>query len=114
IKKFPLLIIAFGILFLVVIQSAGTLVESIYILDLMNSNLDEKALGVLFFFAPLSLLPLFKKGGRLLVWTLFGVLFVARGLTPYLNTANRLPAAGIATAVSISLFFLLVPSTPTI
>ena len=113
-KKSPLLILAFGILFLFIIQSAGTLVESIYILDLMNTNLDEKALGVLFFFAPLLLLPFFKKGGRLLVWTLFGVLFVARGLTPYLNTANRLPASGIATAISISLFFLLVTSKPTI
>lgn len=113
-KKFPLLIIAFGILFLVVIQSAGTLVESIYILDLMNSNLDEKALGVLFFFVPLLLLPFFKKYQRLMVWILFGLLFAARGLMPYLNTANRLPASGIATAVSLSLFFLLITGTPTL
>jgi hypothetical protein len=66
-QKHRFLIVAFGILILFIIQSAGTLVESIYILDLMNSNLDEKALGVLFFFAPLLLLPFFKKGQRLLV-----------------------------------------------
>jgi endonuclease/exonuclease/phosphatase family metal-dependent hydrolase len=111
-KKTLLRVIAFAILFLFVIQSIGTLVESIYILDLMNSNLDEKALGVLFFFAPLLLLPLFKKHARPLVWILFGVLFIARGLTPYLNTTNRLTASGIATAASLSLFFLLITSWP--
>ena len=61
----------------------GTLVESIYILDLMNSNLDEKVLGLLFFFAPLLLLPFFRKGQNLLMWLLFALLFIARGLTPY-------------------------------
>lgn len=113
-KKTHLLIIAFGILFLFFIQSAGTLVESIYILDLMNSSLDVKALGVLFFFAPLLLLPFFKKGQRLLVRILFILLFVARGLTPYLNTANRLTASGVATAVSLSLFFLLITAKPAV
>ncbi len=113
-KRSHLLVITFGILLLFFIQSAGTLVESIYILDLMNSNLDEKALGVLFFFAPLLLLPFFKKGQRLLVWILFCLLLVARGLTPYLNTANRLPASGIVTAVSIGLFFLLISNLPAV
>jgi endonuclease/exonuclease/phosphatase family metal-dependent hydrolase len=111
-KKSLLLVIAFAILFLFIIQSIGTLVESIYILDLMNSNLDEKALGVLFFFVPLLVLPFFKKDQRLLVWILFGLLFVSRGLTPYLNTSNRLIASGIATAVSLSLFFLLITGQP--
>ena len=113
-NKQPILMIVFGILFLFIIQSAGTLVESIYILDLMNTNLDEKALGVLFFFVPLLVLPFFKKGQRLLVWILFGLLLISRGLTPYLNTANRLTASGIATAVSLSLFFLLISTKPSI
>ena len=113
-KKPLFVVIAFAILLLFIIQSIGTLVESIYILDLMNSNLDEKALGVLFFFVPLLLLPFFKKHARLPVWILFAVLFVARGLTPYLNTANRLTASGIATAASLSLFFLLITSWPTL
>jgi hypothetical protein len=63
-KKSPVLVIAFAVLFLFIIQSIGTLVESIYILDLMNSSLDEKALGVLFFFAPLLALPFYKKNPR--------------------------------------------------
>jgi endonuclease/exonuclease/phosphatase family metal-dependent hydrolase len=111
-KKTHLLILAFAILFLFMLQSVGTLVESIYILDLMTGGLDEKALGVLFFFAPLLLLPFFKKGQTTLFWFLFGVLFASRGLTPYLTTGNRLVVSGIATAVSISLFFLLVTSKP--
>src|SRR4030042_2765115 len=111
-KKSHLLIIAFAILFLFMIQSIGTLVESIYILELMNSSLDEKALGVLFFFAPFLVIPFFKKDQRLLVWILFALLFVAHGVTPYLNTTNRLAASGIAIAASLSLFFLLVTRQP--
>jgi endonuclease/exonuclease/phosphatase family metal-dependent hydrolase len=106
-KKTHLLIIVFGILFLFTLQSIGTLVESIYILDLMNSNLDEKALGVLFFFVPLLVLPFYKKGGRILVWILTGLLFIARGITPYLDTSNRLLASGIASVACLSLLFFL-------
>ena len=111
-KKSHLLIIVFAILFLFIIQSTGTLVESIYILDLMTSGLDAKALGVLFFFVPLLFLPFFKKGQPLLVWILFGLLFISRGLTPYLNTTDRLLASGIATAISFTMFFLLITNRP--
>jgi endonuclease/exonuclease/phosphatase family metal-dependent hydrolase len=113
-KKTHWLILAFAILFLFMLQSVGTLVESIYILDLMTGGLDEKALGVLFLFVPLLMLPFFKKGKTTLLWILFGVLFVSRGITPYLDTSNRLLVSGIATAFSFSLFFLLVSSLPTI
>ncbi len=113
-KKPYLVILAFGILFLFIIQSVGTLVESIYILDLMTSGLDEKALGVLFFFVPLLLLPLFKKGQSVLMWILFAALFVTRGLTPYLTTTGRLAVSGIATVVGFGLFFLLITAVPLI
>ena len=111
-KKSPLFLLVFAILFLFTIQSAGTLVESIYILDLMNTNLDEKALGVLFFFAPLLALPFFKRSPRPLLWILLGLLVLSRGLTPYLTTADRLVASGIATGASFSLFFLLLNTRP--
>lgn len=111
-KKPHLLLIVFGILFLFLIQSAGTLVESIYILDLMNSNLDEKALGVLFFFAPLLALPFYRKYPRPLFWILLCLLIIAHGLIPHLNTANRLTASGIATGASLSLLFLLITIKP--
>jgi endonuclease/exonuclease/phosphatase family metal-dependent hydrolase len=104
-KSYPLVLV-FGILFLFIIQSAGTLVESIYILDLLNSNLDEKVLGVLFFFTPLLPLPFYKRNPRWLGWILFGILFLSRGLTPYLNTVGRVSASGIATGAAFSLLFL--------
>ncbi|NJD61014.1 MAG: hypothetical protein FIA98_16595 [Anaerolineae bacterium] len=111
-KKQHLLIIFFAILFLFLIQSSGVLVESIYILDLMNSSLDAKVLGVLFFFVPLLGLPFYKKFSRPLLWVLFGLLFVCRGAMPYLNTSNRMIVAGIASAASFSLLFLLITSLP--
>ena len=62
-RNYPV-ILAFGIIILFFIQLAGILVESIYVLDLMNTNLDEKVLGLLFLFSPLLLLPFFKKYPR--------------------------------------------------
>jgi len=107
-KKTHLMIIAFAILFLFTLQSIGTLVESIYIFDLMNSNLDEKALGVLLLFVPLLVLPFFRRGGRGMMWALFGLLFITRGIFPYLDTSNRLLVSTIATVISLSLLFYLI------
>jgi len=106
-KKSLLIPIAFGIFFLFLIQMAGTLVESIYILDLMNTSLDEKALGVLFFFSPILLLFFPKKLPAQTAWILFGLLFLARGLTPYLNTLGRMLTSGIGTGTGLMLFPLL-------
>ena len=111
-KKPHLLVPIFAILFLFTIQSAGTLVESIYILNLMNSSLDARALGVLFFFTPLVALPFFKSARRSLLWVLVVLLVLSRGLLPYLTTANRMLAAGIATSAAFSLLFLLICSLP--
>jgi endonuclease/exonuclease/phosphatase family metal-dependent hydrolase len=110
-KTFPV-ILAFAIVFLFLIQAAGTLVESIYILDLMNTNLDAKVLGVLFFFTPLLVIPFIKKYSRHLTWILFAVLLLSRGSLPYLGTSNRVLASGFATCASLSLFFLLLSSKP--
>jgi endonuclease/exonuclease/phosphatase family metal-dependent hydrolase len=106
-RKTHLAIIAFGILFLFFIQMAGTLVQSIYILDLMHTSLDAKALGVLFFFAPVLLLPFRRKFPSLLVWILFGLLFLARSLTPYPDTLGRMLASGFGTAAALLLFPLM-------
>ena len=111
-KKPYLFIIAFGIFFLFFIQLAGTLVESIYILDLMNSALDEKALGVLFFFAPILLLPFRLRKTDRWAWVAFGTLFFARGLTPYLDTLGRMLASGVGTGAALILFIFLLTSKP--
>ena len=60
-KRNSLLVVALGVLFLSFIQLAGTLVESIYLMDLLHSTLDAKVVAVLFFFSPLLLLPILKK-----------------------------------------------------
>ncbi len=106
------IILAFAIAFLFIIQSAGTLVESIYILDLMNTNLDAKVLGLFFFFTPLLLIPLFRKFRAGLVWITFAVLFIARSVFPYLLTADRMVASGLATGAALSLFLLLLGTSP--
>ncbi len=103
-KKTYLIVIAWGIFFLFLIQLAGSLVESIYILDLMNTSLDEKALGLLFFFAPVLLYLYPQKHPAQTAWILFGTLFLARGLTPLPNTLGRLLASGIGTCAALSLF----------
>ena len=111
-RKNHSIILAFGIVFLFFIQGVGTLIESIYILDLMHTTLDSKILGFLFLFTPLLLIPLYKKFRPQLVWITFAVLLVSRSLMPYLDTANRLPASGLASAASISLFLLLLGVQP--
>jgi endonuclease/exonuclease/phosphatase family metal-dependent hydrolase len=107
-KKQDLEIIAFAIFFLFFIQLAGTLVESIYILDLMNTSLDEKALGLLFFFTPVLLLFYPKKRPGPTAWTLFGLLFLSRSAIPYLDTLGRMLAAGIGTGSALMLFPFLI------
>jgi endonuclease/exonuclease/phosphatase family metal-dependent hydrolase len=108
-NSYPL-VIAFGIFFLFFIQLAGILVESIYILDLMNTSLDAKVLGLLFFFTPALLLPFRKKFPGWFVWALFGVLFISRGLTPTLNTLGRMAASGVGIGTVLLLFPILLTS----
>ena len=103
-KKPQVIVIAFGIFFLFLIQMAGSLVESIYILDLMNTSLDEKAMGLLFFFSPVLLYFYRRKYPLITAWILFGLLFLARGFTPYLNTLGRMLASGIGTGAGLMLF----------
>ncbi len=112
-RKSDLIIIASTITFLFFIQMAGTLVESIYILNLLNTALDEKVLGLLFFFSPILLVFSHRKTPRrLIAWASFLLLFLSRGITPYLNTNGRLLASGIGTAAALILFPTLLMSTP--
>ncbi len=106
-KKNTMVMIVYAIFFLFLVQMAGTLVESIYILDLMNTSLDEKVLGLLFFFSPVVLFSYRAKRPALTGWILFGILFFSRGLVPYLPTLGRMLASGIATGAALTLFPLL-------
>src|SRR5512140_2480717 len=102
-KKYVPVVIVFALFFLFFIQMAGTLIQSIYVLDLMNTSLDAKALGVLFFFTPLLLWPFRKSLPRWVVWVLFGVMLLARAVTPSLPTLGRLWTSGLALGLALLL-----------
>lgn len=111
-RKSDLIPIASAITFLFFIQLAGTLVESIYILNLLNTALDEKVLGLFFFFSPILLLVFREKIPVRFTWVIFAVLFLARGITPYLSTNGRMLAAGLGTAALLLFIPALVTAKP--
>jgi hypothetical protein len=100
-------ILAFALTFLFFIQMAGVLVESIYVMDLMNTSLDAKALGLLFFFAPVLLALFRKQTPAWALWLIFGLLFIVRGIVPYLNTLGRMFASGVGTGSALLLLAFL-------
>ncbi len=106
-KRISFLSLVFGLIFLSFIQLAGTLVESIYLLDLLHSTLDAKVVGVLFFFTPLLLLPLYKKFQRGVLWGSFALLALTRCALPYLKVMPRMIVSGLGVLAVISLFFVL-------
>ena len=101
-------IFAFAILFLFFFQMGGTLVSSIYILDLLNTSLDAKVLGLLFFFSPVLLFAIRGQTPGWLKWVFFGILLLARGSTPGLDTDGRMLVSGIGTAACLCLLPVLV------
>jgi endonuclease/exonuclease/phosphatase family metal-dependent hydrolase len=102
-KKSSAAVIAFGIFFLFFIQMAGTLIQSIYVLDLMHTSLDAKAMGVFFFFAPALLLIFRRRIPQWMPWIAAGVLFITRAATPWLSTNGRLFTAGMAMGSALML-----------
>lgn len=102
-----LFIMGFGLLFLLFVQSIATFIESIYILELLSTSLDEKVLGVVLLFSPVLLLPFGKRVPQWLIWVTFLFLFVGRGTAPYLDTVGRMLASGVATGAAL----ILIPIT---
>jgi endonuclease/exonuclease/phosphatase family metal-dependent hydrolase len=107
-----------GLLLLFFLQSASSLVESIYILELLNTSLDEKALGVLFFFSPLLLLLFPRRaltrltGERMVIAMSFALLALGRSVLPYLDTAGSMLASGISTSATLLLIPVLLVRHP--
>lgn len=91
-------IAGFGVLLLFWVQLTGVLIEAIYILNLLQTSLNENALGLLFLFSPVLLLPFGRRIPNWLLWLSCAVLFAARGLVPYLDTSERMLAAGLGCA----------------
>ncbi|MCX6058886.1 MAG: hypothetical protein NTW69_12130 [Chloroflexi bacterium] len=100
-------ILAFALTFLFFLQMMGILVESIYILDLMNTSLDAKVLGLLFFFSPVLLIPFRKRTPHWALWLVFGLLFITRGIVPYVDTFGKFLASGFGTGSALLLLIFL-------
>ncbi len=95
-----------SILFLFFIQLTTDLVEAIYMMDLLNTSLDEKVLGVLFFLSAFVIL-FFRKGfPEHFLEIIAGILIVSRIINPFLDTASRIISAGIG----VSCFMIFLPS----
>jgi endonuclease/exonuclease/phosphatase family metal-dependent hydrolase len=107
-KKTYVSVFSFGLFFFFFIQMTGILIQSIYILDLMNTSLDAKVLGLLLFFAPVLLLPFRKIIPIWVIWLIFILLFISRGMTPYLTTFGKMLASGMGTGSALLLFPFLV------
>jgi hypothetical protein len=110
VKKHWVLMISFALFFLLFIQAITVFIESIYILELLSTSLDEKVLGVLFLFSPVFLFLFGRKVPRWLLWASFALFLVGRGMIPYLDTSSRMVAAGVASAAGLILLPLMLVS----
>ena len=70
-KKHWVFLLGFALFLLLFIQSITVFIESIYILELLSTSLDEKVLGVLFLFSPILLFLFGRKVPRWLIWASF-------------------------------------------
>ncbi len=111
-KKQWLLILSFGMLFLLFVQSITTFIEGIYILELLSTSLDEKVLGVLFLFSPALLLAFGRRVPNWLIWVSYVVLITGRGAAPYLDTYGRMLAAGLASGAALILIPIMLVTYP--
>ncbi|MHA1340249.1 MAG: endonuclease/exonuclease/phosphatase family protein [Promethearchaeota archaeon] len=97
-------IIFVSIIFLFMLQSITILIQNIYIMDLLNTQLDEKVLGLLFFFTPIVFLFLKKIPPKMIEISSF-VIIISRILIPFFNTSVDILISGLC--VGSSLLFLI-------
>ncbi|MCY3413987.1 MAG: endonuclease/exonuclease/phosphatase family protein [Candidatus Heimdallarchaeota archaeon] len=88
--------ILYGILLYFMIQSISTLVMSVYLLELLNTSLDAKALGILFMFS--SIAAIWIKPSKISLNAAGFSLILFRILYPYFSTPIKLLLSGIAVA----------------
>ena len=93
------------VMFLFFFQLVGDLIQSIYMLDLLNLALDEKALGVLFLITPIILLAYRHKIPNYLVEVVAIITIIARLTSPLLDTETRILISGLG----VGCFMLFLP-----
>jgi endonuclease/exonuclease/phosphatase family metal-dependent hydrolase/MFS family permease len=88
-------LILLSILFLFFLQLISDLVESIYVLDLLHTSLDEKVAGIIFLLTPIILI-FFKKGvSKKFLYILAEIIIVLRVINPFMDTGSKIITAGI-------------------
>jgi len=88
-------LIILSVLFLFFLQLISDLIESVYMLDLLNTSLDEKVLGIMFLLTPLLLIP-FKKGvSKKMLYVIAEIIIIFRLINPFMDTAGKIVSSGI-------------------
>ncbi|MFX1281766.1 MAG: endonuclease/exonuclease/phosphatase family protein [Promethearchaeota archaeon] len=93
------------VMFLFFFQLVGDLIQSIYMLDLLNLELDEKALGLLFLITPVILLAFKHKIPNYLIDVVALITILTRLISPLLNTEERILISGLG----VGCFMLFLP-----
>lgn len=93
------------VMFLFFFQLVTDLVQSIYMLDLLNLELDEKALGLLFLITPIILLAFRHKIPKYSLEVVAAITIVTRLISPLLDTENRILFSGLG----VGCFMLFLP-----
>lgn len=94
--------IVYALLFLFFIQQITMLIEAIYMLNLLHTSMDVKALGVLFLFLPLfSSIIKYSKTNKIILVLLILVCII---LSPVLPTTMRIFSSGIGAGLFLIYF----------
>ncbi|MFX1306097.1 MAG: endonuclease/exonuclease/phosphatase family protein [Promethearchaeota archaeon] len=80
------------------------MIESVYMLDLLNLELDEKAAGILFLFTPIVLLGFRHKIPDYCLEIVAIIAIILRLISPFLDSATRIITSGIGVGC-LMLFF---------
>ncbi|MFX0021203.1 MAG: endonuclease/exonuclease/phosphatase family protein [Candidatus Hermodarchaeota archaeon] len=92
-------------MFLFFFHLLGDLIESVYMLDLLNLELDEKAAGIFFLFSPLILLFFRRQVPNYFLEVTAVICIVVRLISPFLDSTNRIITSGLG----VGSFMLFLP-----
>ena len=98
--------ILLSVLFLFFLQMITELISAIYMLDLLNTSVDEKAAGLLFLLSSIFLIFLKKDYSTQLIKISGIILIVARLITPLVATLGKIITAGFG----VGAFMIFFPS----
>jgi len=95
IKKFNSDLVLLTVMFLFFFQLLGDLIESVYMLDLLNLSLDEKAAGLFFLLTPVILLAFRRKIPDYFLEVVAIIAIISRLISPLMDSASKIITAGL-------------------